>query len=181
MVKEVLRFDCAVYNGRLAIVHSGRGALMANLNSENPRVGRKFQEFVQTILKEKYNTYFEQEAAIPIGRPPKEHKFDLANADRSIVAECKCYTWTDSGNVPSAKLMGLDEAVFYFGFLPSETKKLLCMKKAVFRGKQETLAEYYVRAHGHLLEDVSVIEISDDGTIKIVRDGASIPAEAYYG
>ena len=42
------------------------------------------------------------------------------------------------------------------------------MKKAVFRGKQETLAEYYVRAHGHLLEDVSVIEISDDGTIKII-------------
>ena len=124
---------------------------MANLNSENPHVGRKFQEFVQTILKEKYNTYFEQEAAIPIGRPPKEHKFDLANADRSIVAECKCYTWTDSGNVPSAKLMGLDEAVFYFGFLPSGTKKLLCMKKAVFRGKQETLAEYYVRAHGHFL------------------------------
>lgn len=31
---------------------------MANLNSENPHVGRKFQEFVQTILKEKYNTYF---------------------------------------------------------------------------------------------------------------------------
>ena len=28
---------------------------MANLNSENPHVGRKFQEFVQTILKEKYN------------------------------------------------------------------------------------------------------------------------------
>lgn len=55
------------------------------------------------------------------------------------------------------------------------------MKKAVFRGKQETLAEYYVRAHGHLLEDVSVIEIPDDGTIKIVRDGSSIPAEAYYG
>ena len=95
------------------------------------------------------------------------------------MAECKCYTWTDSGNVPSAKLMGLDEAVFYFGFLPSGTKKLLCMKKAVFRDKQETLAEYYVRAHGHLLEDVSVIEISDDGTIKIVRDGSSITAEAY--
>ena len=171
--------DTSTVNGRLAIVHSGRGALMANLNSENPHVGRKFQEFVQTILKEKYNTFFEQEAAIPIGRPPKEHKFDLANADRSIVAECKCYTWTDSGNVPSAKLMGLDEAVFYFGFLPSGTKKLLCMKKAVFRGKQETLAEYYVRAHGHLLEDVSVIEISDDGTIKIVRDGSLTPAEPY--
>lgn len=48
------------------------------------------------------------------------------------MAECKCYMWTDSGNVPSAKLMGLDEAVFYFGFLPSGTKKLLCMKKQCF-------------------------------------------------
>ena len=34
-------------------VRTGRGALMANLNSENPHVGRKFQEFVQTVLKEK--------------------------------------------------------------------------------------------------------------------------------
>lgn len=28
--------------------------------------------------------------------------------------------------------MGLDEAVFYFGFLPSGTKKLLCIKKQGF-------------------------------------------------
>lgn len=144
---------------------------MSNTNSENPHVGRKFQELVQTILTEKYNTYFEQEAAIPIGKPPKEHKFDLANNDRSIVAECKCYTWTDSGNVPSAKLMGLDEAAFYFGFLPAGTQKILCMKKAVFRGKSKTLAEYYVHVHGHLLGDVSVFEISDDGNIRVIRTG----------
>lgn len=144
---------------------------MANANSENPYVGRQFQEFVQTLLEERYDTYFVQEAAIPIGKPPKNHKFDLANSDRSIVAECKCYTWTDSGNVPSAKLMGLDEAVFYFGFLPAETRKILCMKKAVFQGKAETLAEYYVRARGHLLGDVSVFEISDDGTVKVVKEG----------
>ena len=55
---------------------------MANLNSENPHVGRKFQEFVQTILKEKYNTYFEQEAAIPIGRPPKEHRMQSCSGPR---------------------------------------------------------------------------------------------------
>ena len=141
---------------------------MANTNSENPYVGRKFQKLVQKILKERYNTYFEQEAAIPIGNPPKAHKFDLANNDRTIVVECKCYTWTDSGNVPSAKLMGLDEAVFYFGFLPAGTQKILCMKKAVFGEKKETLAEYYVRVHGHLLGDVAVFEISDDGNIKVI-------------
>jgi hypothetical protein len=144
---------------------------MANTNSENPQVGRKFQEVVQSILKEKYNTYFEREVAIPIGRPQKNHRFDLANSDRSIVAECKCYTWTDAGNVPSAKLMGLDEAVFYFGFLPAGTRKLLCMKKAEFHSKSETLAEYYVRVRGHLLGDICVFEIADDGNVKVIRNG----------
>ena len=77
---------------------------MANSNSENPFVGRHFQGVVQRILEKNYNTKFDQETAILIGDPPKEHKFDLANADRSIVAECKCYTWTDSGNITSAKI-----------------------------------------------------------------------------
>ena len=144
---------------------------MANSNSENPHVGRQFQESVKLILEKKFCTSFEPEAVVAIGKPAKNHKFDLANDDRSIVAECKCYTWTDSGNVPSAKLMGLDEAVFYFSFLPTETKKILCMKKATYRGKTETLAEYYVRVHGHLMGDVFVYEISDDGTMKEIRNG----------
>ena len=144
---------------------------MANSNSENPHVGRRFQESVKLILEKKFCTSFEPEAVVAIGKPAKNHKFDLANDDRSIVAECKCYTWTDSGNVPSAKLMGLDEAVFYFSFLPTETKKNLCMKKATYRGKTETLAEYYVRVHGHLMGDVFVYEISDDGTMKEIRNG----------
>jgi hypothetical protein len=69
--------------------------------------------------------------------------------------------------------MGLDEAVFYFSFLPAGTQKILCMQKAVFRGKSETLAEYYVRVHGHLLGDVSVYEVSDDEAIKVIRNGTS--------
>ena len=143
---------------------------MANTNSENPLVGRKFQEYVKIVLEKKFKTEFNLEAAIPIGDPPKDHKFDLANKDRTIVAECKCYTWTDSGNVPSAKLMGLDEAVFYFSFLPSETRKILCMKKTEYPGKTETLAEYYVRVHGHLLRDVTVYEISNQGRITEIKN-----------
>ena len=105
------------------------GYRMSNPNSENRRVGGRFQELAQGILSKRCNTEFDVEAAIPIGEPAKNHRFDLASKDRSIVVECKCYTWTDSGNIPSAKLMGLDEAVFYFGFLPAGTKKILCMKK----------------------------------------------------
>ena len=105
------------------------------------------------ILEKKFCTSFEPEAVVAIGKPAKNHKFDLANDGRSIVAECKCYTWTDSGNVPSAKLMGLDEAVFYFSFLPAETKKILSTYKndEVFISMQEsdaakstrTATEYY--------------------------------------
>lgn len=147
---------------------------MANINSENPHVGRLFQELAQSALEKEFKTPFEQETSIKIGNPPRAHKFDLANEDHSIVAECKCYTWTDSGNVPSAKLMGLDEAVFYFSFLPPETKKILCMKRATFAGKTETLAEYYVKIHGHLLGDVWVYEVFDDGTMKIIRNGLTV-------
>ncbi len=147
---------------------------MANRNEDNPIIGRKFQEFVQIALAKEFHSEFDPEVAIPIGYPAKDHKFDLANADRSIVAECKCYTWTDSGNVPSAKLMGLDEAVFYFSFLPATTRKLLCMKKAVYPGKAETLAEYYVRMHGHLLKDVSVYEVSEDGAIREIKRSSNI-------
>ena len=49
----------------------------------------------------------------------------------------------------------------------------------MLRGRQETLVECYVRAYGNFLEDVSIIEISDDGTIKIVRGGSLIHAKAY--
>ena len=69
--------------------------------------------------------------------------------------------------------MGLDEAVFYFGFLPAGTQKILCMKESAYKGKTETLAEYYVRVHGHLLGDVSIFEIPDDGVIRVIRDGTA--------
>ena len=143
---------------------------MANKNSENPIVGKQFQEYVKIVLEKKFNVDFNQEVAIPIGQPPRDHRFDLVNKDQTVVAECKCYTWTDSGNVPSAKLMGLDEALFYFSFLPKETKKLLCMKKSTTPDKSESLAEYYIRVHGHLLRDVEVCEISEADIIQAIGD-----------
>lgn len=142
---------------------------MSNKNCDNPRVGRGFQAAVQCVLEKKFRKKFYFEVPIKIGNPAKNHKFDLATKDGSIVVECKCYTWTDSGNVPSAKLMGLDEAVFYFNFLPKSVMKILCMKRTVFPGKEETLAEYYVRVHGHLLNEVKILEISDVGKVRKIK------------
>ena len=47
------------------------------------------------------------EKVVPVGNPPKEHRFDVVSADGDIIIECKCYTWTNGGNVPSAKMSTL--------------------------------------------------------------------------
>ena len=42
---------------------------MANLNSENPFVGHMFQEFMHTILKEKYDIVIKLAAKAPTALP----------------------------------------------------------------------------------------------------------------
>lgn len=138
-------------------------------NCDNPKIGREFQNLVCEILAKYYQKCFTTERSIPIGKPPKEHRFDCVSDDRTIVVECKCYTWTATGNIPSAKLMGLNEAVFYLNYLPTETKKIIAMKKSTYPGKTETLAEYYNRIDGHLLEGIEIIEIDDNGYINWIR------------
>ena len=133
-----------------------------NTNSENPKVGRMFQAKVKQWFEENTNLCFELEHPVCIGKPAKPHKFDIADVDENIVVECKCYTWTDSGNIPSAKLMGLNQAIFYFSFLPSQTEKILVMAYATHPKRSETLAEYYYRTNRHLLGDVKVVEFNSD-------------------
>lgn len=140
-----------------------------NSNSENPKVGKAFQELVWKSISEYLGALFELEVALPIGIPSKLHKFDCVSQDKRIVVECKCYTWTDTGNVPSAKMRGLNEAVFYMSYLPDNITKILCMKKATHEKKLETLAEYYCRTYGHLLSNVKVFEVDDFGEIRVIK------------
>ncbi len=140
-----------------------------NLNSENPKVGKAFQELVCKSISEYFGIPFKLEIALPIGSPPKLHKFDCVSEDSKIVVECKCYTWTDTGNVPSAKMMGMNEAVFYMSYLPDEMIKILCIKKATHAKKLETLADYYCRIDGHLLSGVKVFEVDDCGKIRVIK------------
>ena len=96
-------------------------------NSDNPRNGTEFQKKVRQYLIEKDGLGYELDKKIPIGQPPKEHKFDIVNMDKRIVIECKRYTWTVAGNVPSAKMGFTNEAAFYLSFLPDNYKKYIVM------------------------------------------------------
>ena len=127
-------------------------------NSDNPKNGADFQKKVQQFFIEKYGPGFLLEKKIPIGQPPKDHKFDIVNIDLGIVIECKRYTWTETGNVPSAKIRAINEAAFYLSFLPDAYEKYIVMLRSQHKKKQETLAEYYYRTNHHLLGKTRIAE-----------------------
>ena len=132
-----------------------------NSNSANPGVGAEFQRAVANWFRSNYHGAFELEKKIPIGCSEdnlKDHKFDIVSDEEKIVIECKCYTWTENGNVPSAKMGFTNEAAFYLSFLPSEYKKYIVMKLATNEKRNETLSEYYYRMNRHLLGDIKVAE-----------------------
>ena len=72
---------------------------------------KAFEYRVSEYLQNKFGQRF-YEQNMQIG-PDKYHNFDLVSEDRAIVVECKSYTWTESGNFPSAKISTAVEAIFY--------------------------------------------------------------------
>lgn len=129
-----------------------------NTNSENPLVGKLFQMEVKKWFEENTHLFFVLEKKIPIGNPAKLHGFDIAEADNKIVVECKCHTWTVTGNIPSAKMGFVNEAAFYLSLLPDTIDKVIVMLRATHQRRKETLAEYYFRTNHHLLGKIKVME-----------------------
>lgn len=113
-----------------------------NRNSENPKVGAQFQRKVASWLERNLRKEFILEKPIAIGDPSKDHKFDIVAADGAMAVECKCYTWTEGGNVPSAKMGTANEAAFYLSFLPEHYTKMIVMLRTYQEKRRETLAEY---------------------------------------
>ena len=99
-------------------------------NSDNPKRGAYFQKQVMGWFQREYGAEFELEKKIPIGNPAKDHKFDIVDVAGTIAIECKRYTWTETGNVPSAKMGFTNEAAFYLTFLPNSYEKYIVMLKS---------------------------------------------------
>lgn len=142
-----------------------------NKNSENPKVGREFEMLTKKWAENQFGCSFIIGQAVDIGIPPKPHKFDLVSKDEGIVVECKCYTWTEGGNVPSAKLATLDEAILYMRSISRPAHKIIVMQYAWNEKKGVSLAEYFCEKKGHLLDDISVWELKDWNNVKLIRKG----------
>ena len=135
-----------------------------NTNTQNPKTGRDFELAVKAWFEAQYGQCFEHNKSFSIGNPPKPHRFDVVSSDNSIIAECKCYSWTETGNIPSSKMGFVNEAVFYLSFIRAANTYIV-MKKSVHARRTETLADYYFRTNKHLLGDTKVLEYDAEKNI----------------
>ncbi len=137
-------------------------------------VGRQFQEQVRERLPQIFHEPFDIEIDLPIGTPPKLHPFDIVSRSRSVVCECKAYTWTASGNVPSAKITHLREALGYLNQLPGDVIRILAVQRATHERHRESLGEYFVRLNTTVIGDVVVIEFDNaTETLGVARKAAA--------
>ncbi len=139
----------------------------------NTQRGKDFQVLAHRAISRYLRIEFDMEVLLPIGNPPKLHPFDLASRDRRYVGEAKAFTWTIAGNVPSAKITTLKEAALYLQALPPGTKGFIIVKESHHPRNSESLANYFVRLHAHLLGSTAILELSADGlTLRTIRRGS---------
>jgi len=132
--------------------------------------GDAFHRYAAAALAKATGLTFDIDVALPIGTPPKRHVFDLATRDHVYVGESKAFSWTVSGNVPSAKVTTLREAIQYLQALPAPAKTFIVMARSAHPLRRETLAEYFVRLNVHLLGNVVLVEVCEStGAVHFLR------------
>ena len=147
-------------------------------NSDNPKNGAIFQRQVCDWFQAEFHKEFELEKKLLIGDPAKEHKFDIVDRDNTVAVECKRYTWTETGNVPSAKMGFTNEAAFYLSFLPDSYDKFIVMLYSWHEKRKETLAEYYYRTNRHLLGGIKVAEFDPEkNQMRIISGDTTDPGQ----
>src|SRR5262249_39599424 len=86
-------------------------------------------------------------APVGVADLKKVRKFDLGSETPPVLVECKSHTWTQGGNIPSAKITVWNESMFYFHLAPKEYRKILFVLKSSRR--DISLASYYLKNYGH--------------------------------
>ena len=128
----------------------------------NTQVGRDFEAKAQAFFAEQ-GLHLTPGISIEIGiNGKKPHNFDLGDHSGKVLVECKAHTWTEGGNVPSAKMTTWNQAMFFFHAAPGGFRKILFVLRDFSRKRNETLGQYYIRTNPHLIpKDVEVWEFDE--------------------
>jgi len=128
----------------------------------NAERGKAFQLLCRDALKRALSRDFDLEVPIRIGSG-RPHTFDLATRERDVIAECKAFAFTASGNNPSAKITTLREATVYLRSVPGNVQRVLIVKRDLHPKRGETLGQYFVRLNPNFLEGITVLEMPETG------------------
>lgn len=129
----------------------------------NAGVGAAFETMARTFFRSNAGIDLTPNFSVPVGvsNQKKPHRFDLGSRSPAVLVECKSHTWTQTGNMPSAKMTVWNEAMYYFHIAPDEFRKIMFVLKHHRRGL--SLASYYLQTHGHMVPDrVEIWEFDTD-------------------
>jgi len=117
----------------------------------NAGVGRSFEQLARRFFLEREGIHLIPNFSVSVGviERKKAHRFDLGSSAPAILVECESHTWTQGGNMPSAKMTVWNEAMYYFHVAPAEYRKIMFVLK--HRRAGLSLASYYLRTHGHMV------------------------------
>jgi len=138
-----------------------------NGSISNTHVGKEFEAKAKSFLAT-IGLLLEKNVSIEIGIEGKKkaHKFDLGNPVDKIIVECKSHTWTETENIPSAKMTSWNQAMYYFYAAPRGYRKMFFALKHYSKKHKQTLAAYYLRINDHLIpSDVEFWEYDEDKKI----------------
>jgi hypothetical protein len=133
--------------------------------TSNAQVGRDFESKAKAYFsKHGLNLRPNFKLDIGIGGRLKAHSFDLGEDTKRVIVECKSHTWTESWNVPSAKMTTWDQAMYFFYAAPRDYRKILFVLRHYNPERRQSLAEYYVKTNRHLIPDgVEIWEFDEKG------------------
>jgi hypothetical protein len=139
--------------------------------TSNTQVGRDFEEVARAYFLRAEGINLQGNFSVEIGASTtkKSRRFDLGSEEPATLVECKSHRWTETGNMPSAKVTVWNESMFYFYLAPNHYRKVLFVIRDVHPRRTESLAEYYIRNYSHLIPaGVSIVEFDEvSGTAKV--------------
>ena len=135
-------------------------------SKSNASEGKKFELHVLDFFNTKHNLKLQENAKVDIGISTSVSKklkaFDLGRPGE-IVVECKSHNWTEGKNAPSAKMSTWNEAMYLFSLVPKGHRKIFAVEKFHSQKRNQTLAQYYLQTHGHLIpDDVEIWEFETE-------------------
>jgi hypothetical protein len=119
-------------------------------NEDNPRTGAEFERLVAEYFR-RQGLALQSRYPQRLGSGQKKgiRTFDLGSNVPPVLVECKCHTWTQGGNAPSAKLAVWNEAMYFFALAPRKFRKILAVLRSI-RG-EVSLASHYLSRFEYLV------------------------------